>query len=176
MCTQCTLYSSSVLFFCCFFCKMFMYFRFIWQIYSTGITKKELTNVEIQEQTASLAIFFRFIHQKLLIGKKSYTFNRRRGKIPPPMFLRTRSLFFTFSLSFFHPPCAAQRQQSFSSSGNKSSMLLIKDMHFRNSTQCMWTVVCSSIVLVKLKHTFELFHLKIKPFNKRKLQNLVALR
>ena len=31
-----------------------MYFWNIWQTYSTGITKKELTNVEIQEQTASL--------------------------------------------------------------------------------------------------------------------------
>ena len=31
-----------------------MYFWYIWQIYSTDITKKELTNVKIQEQTASL--------------------------------------------------------------------------------------------------------------------------
>ena len=31
-----------------------MYFWSIWQTYSTGITKKEFTNVEIQEQTASL--------------------------------------------------------------------------------------------------------------------------
>ena len=31
-----------------------MYFRYILHTYSTGITKKELTNVEIQEQTASL--------------------------------------------------------------------------------------------------------------------------
>ena len=31
-----------------------MYFCYIKKTYSTGITKKELTNVEIQEQTASL--------------------------------------------------------------------------------------------------------------------------
>ena len=31
-----------------------MCFWYIWQTYSTGITKKELKNVEIQEQTASL--------------------------------------------------------------------------------------------------------------------------
>ena len=34
-----------------------MYFWYIWQTYSTGITKKELTNVEIQEQTASFTFF-----------------------------------------------------------------------------------------------------------------------
>ena len=31
-----------------------MYYWYIWQAYSTGITKKELTNVEILEQTGSL--------------------------------------------------------------------------------------------------------------------------
>ena len=31
----------------------------IWQTYSTGITKKELTKVEIQEQTASLSDFYK---------------------------------------------------------------------------------------------------------------------
>ena len=31
-----------------------MYFWYIWQTYSTGITIKELTNAEIHEQTASL--------------------------------------------------------------------------------------------------------------------------
>ena len=31
-----------------------MYFWYIWQAYSSGITKKELTNVEILEQTGSL--------------------------------------------------------------------------------------------------------------------------
>jgi hypothetical protein len=31
-----------------------MYFWYIWQTYSKGITKKELTDAEIQEQTASL--------------------------------------------------------------------------------------------------------------------------
>ena len=30
-----------------------MYFWYIWQTFPTGITIKELTNVEIQEQTAS---------------------------------------------------------------------------------------------------------------------------
>ena len=49
MCTQCTL--SSVLIFCCFYLYYYkgMYFWYIWQTYPTGITKRELTNVEIQE-------------------------------------------------------------------------------------------------------------------------------
>ena len=34
-----------------------MYFWYIWQTHYTGISKKELTNVEIQEQTASLTYF-----------------------------------------------------------------------------------------------------------------------
>ena len=32
-----------------------MIFRYIWQTYFTGITKKELSNVEIQGQTVSLS-------------------------------------------------------------------------------------------------------------------------
>ena len=34
-----------------------MYFWYIWQNYSTGIAKKELTNVEKQKQTASFVTF-----------------------------------------------------------------------------------------------------------------------
>ena len=34
-----------------------MYFEYIWQANSTGITIKELTYVETQEQTASLELF-----------------------------------------------------------------------------------------------------------------------
>ena len=42
-----------------------MYFWYIWQTYSAGISKKELTNVEIQEQTASFReIFPPFIAEK----------------------------------------------------------------------------------------------------------------
>ena len=62
MCTQCTLYSLSVLFFCCFYLHNVqikeMCFCFIRQNYPTGIPKKDLPNIKIQEQTASLN--FRF--------------------------------------------------------------------------------------------------------------------
>ena len=37
-----------------------MYIWYIWLTYSTDITKKEITNVEIQEQTASLTKMLRF--------------------------------------------------------------------------------------------------------------------
>ena len=39
---------------------MYRVLWYIWQTYSTGITKKELTKVEIQEQTASLPRILRF--------------------------------------------------------------------------------------------------------------------
>ena len=61
MCTPCTLYSLSVLIFyvliCIIFKKKEMYFCFIWQNYPTGIPKKHLPNIKIQEQTASLLHF-----------------------------------------------------------------------------------------------------------------------
>ena len=55
MCTQCTLYSTSVLIiFCCFYLYNVHIKECIWQTYSTGTyNKKELANVWIQEQTAS---------------------------------------------------------------------------------------------------------------------------
>ena len=48
MCTQCTLYCSSVLISCCF------YLYYVHLKVQVCITKKELANVEIQEHTASL--------------------------------------------------------------------------------------------------------------------------
>ena len=60
MCAQSTLYSSSVLMFCCFYlhnvhikeCTFVIYGKPIFQVL-VCITKIELTNVEIKEQTAS---------------------------------------------------------------------------------------------------------------------------
>ena len=43
-----------------------MYFRYIWQPYSTGITEKELKNVEIRDQTASLYLLF-FLHNQIFL-------------------------------------------------------------------------------------------------------------
>ena len=64
MCTQCTLYSSSVHIFCCFYlynvhikeCSFDIFDKPILQVQQ----QKELRDVEIQEQTASLTnIFFK---------------------------------------------------------------------------------------------------------------------
>ena len=59
MCTQCTLYCSSVLISCCFYLyyvhlKECSFGIFNQPIIQVCITKKELANVEIQEHTASL--------------------------------------------------------------------------------------------------------------------------
>ena len=51
-----------------------MYFWYIWQNYSTGITNKELTDVEIQEQTASLAKTFAHLRHNALAEKKGESY------------------------------------------------------------------------------------------------------
>ena len=59
MCTQCTLYSSSVFFLVLFFYVSSSYKgMYFGQTFSTGITNKRSTKVEIQEQTASLSISY----------------------------------------------------------------------------------------------------------------------
>ena len=54
MCTHCTLYSLSALILQNVHIQEFTFVIHIWQTYTTGIIKIELTNVEIQEQIASL--------------------------------------------------------------------------------------------------------------------------
>ena len=49
-----------------------MYFKYMWH-YSTGITEKEFTNVEIQEQTASLKDSF----SDLFRARKNGGFDKR---------------------------------------------------------------------------------------------------
>ena len=56
-----------------------MYFCYIWKLYSTGIPKIELTNVELQEQTASLHVYYVLREDAHLISAYFSSQKTKRG-------------------------------------------------------------------------------------------------